>query len=337
MVDKRFYKKKGPFSLKYLAGLVQGNIYGDETLIIEDAASLQHAKEKQISCFHNPKYLHQFQTTKAGACLIKEEDLSKTPKGLNLIIIPRPYRAFAKIAGTFYPEPEQFSDISEKACIHPSAKIGKHCCIEPYVVIRPHVVIANQCFIGSHTVIEEGVEIGEKVSIGSHVTISHALIGSNVCIKPGARIGQKGFGFDMDESGPIDIPQLGRVVIKDYVLIGSNTTIDRGSEPDTIIGEGVRIDNLVQIGHNVVIGDYSILVAQVGVAGSTKLGRFVVAAGQAGIAGHLNIGDKTRIGAQSGIMRDIQPNETVVGSPAMPVKEFFKQVAVLKKIIQDRR
>jgi len=174
--------------------------------------------------------------------------------------------------------------------------------------------------------------LGEDTEIGAGATLSHCLIGSRVRIYPGVRIGQDGFGFAIDPAGHVPVPQLGRVIIEDDVEIGANVTIDRGAGPDTVIGRGCMIDNLVQIGHNVEVGAGSVIVAQAGISGSTKLGKFVVLAGQAGLAGHLTIGDGARVGAQSGVMRDVPPGEDVVGSPAMPSRQYWRWYAKLMKL-----
>ena len=184
--------------------------------------------------------------------------------------------------------------------------------------------------------IGEGVVLGADCRIGAHASLSHALLGARVYIYPGARIGQEGFGFAPTDAGFVSVPQLGRVIIEDDVEVGANTTIDRGSAQDTVIGAGSRLDNLVQIGHNVRLGRCCVIVAQVGISGSTVLDDFVMVAGQAGFTGHLHIGRRARIGAQAGVMADVPAGAEVVGSPAMPVREFFRQVATLRRLAADR-
>jgi UDP-3-O-[3-hydroxymyristoyl] glucosamine N-acyltransferase len=334
VADNRFYQKSGPYTLQDIAvfcGATLGDGVNPEQMI-EDVASLEKAGTGQISCFHNTKYSDLFKLTRAAACLATPEQAIHAPEGLALLLTPQPYRAYGKVATLFYPPYKRKNGISPLAAIHSSAKIGQNCSINPFVVIEAHAVIGDNCEIGANTVIEYGVEIGQDCRIASSVTISHSLIGKRVVIKSGARIGQKGFGFYMDETGHLNIPQLGRVIIADDVEIGANTTIDRGAEPDTIIECGVRIDNLVQIAHNVQIGENSVIVAQTGIAGSTHLGRYVIAAGQTGIAGHLSIGDGARIAAQSGIMRNVKKGETVAGTPAVPVQDWHRQTIALGKL-----
>ncbi len=244
--------------------------------------------------------------------------MSLAPEGLICLVSNSPYKAYALAAQMFYP-------------VH--AEEG---------FISPHAVIGEGAEIGENTVIEAGAVIGENVKIGKNCrigansTISHAVIGDYTRIYPGARIGQDGFGFAIDPAGHVKVPQLGRVIIGNHVEIGANSCIDRGAGPDTVIGDGTWIDNLVQIGHNVKIGRGCILIAQSGIAGSTVLEDYAVIAAQAGVAGHLRIGMGAQVGAQAGVMRKVSAGEKVLGSPAQPVKEYMRQVAVLKKLVKNK-
>jgi len=183
----------------------------------------------------------------------------------------------------------------------------------------------------------QGVVVGPDCRIGAHASLSHALLGARVFVYPGARIGQEGFSFATTKTGFLSIPQLGRVIVEDDVEVGANTTIDRGSTRDTIIGAGSRLDNLVQIGHNVRLGRCCVIVAQVGIAGSTTLDDFVQVGGQAGMAEHLRIGQGAQIGAQAGVMSDVRAGAVLLGSPAQPRTEFFRQVATLKRMVQKTK
>lgn len=341
MADPRFFKKKGPFTLEQLAEIGQCEIYrGDSTLLIHDVASLNEADTACIGVLYNTKYHALLQNTKALACVLGEEMADRAPKSMALLVAKYPHRSFAMIAAAFYPQEKKAGKIDPTAIIDPSAKLGKDVIIGPLAIIGENVEIDDGVVVGAHTVIEEGVSIGENTTIGSHVSISHAIIGKCVNIKPGARIGQSGFGFFMDSGdmgGHVPVPQLGRVLIHDYVEIGANTTVDRGSGADTIIGLGTRIDNLVMVAHNVHFGKGCVMVAQTGIAGSTKLGDYVVAGGQVGIADNLKIGSGARLAAKCGIMRDVDPQEVMMGSPALPFKTFFRQVAILKKLVEETR
>lgn len=336
MADERFYQKSGPFTIQDLAVFCGATLGSDVdvTQVITDVAPLHKAEKGQISCLHNPKYIDHFKKTKATACLVSPEYVKYAPKGIVVLLSPKPYRSYGQVTALFYPHVNKAGGISPQASIHSTAKIGKNCCIGPFAVIEENVHIGEGCEIGSNSIIEAGVELGKECRISPNVTISHALLGTRVVVKPGARIGQKGFGFHMDEDGHLNIPQLGRVIIGDDVEIGANSTIDRGAEADTIIGCGTRIDNLVQVAHNVQIGENCVMVAQSGVAGSTQLGRFVVVAGQVGITGHLVIGDGVKIAAQSGVMRDIEKGDTVAGTPSVSVRNWHRQTIALKKLAE---
>lgn len=341
MADSRFYKRKGPFTLADLATYGQCEVgQGDPSLRIEDVAPLDTAELSCISLFHNAKYEEILTNTKASACILSSEMQERAPSHLALLFSKYPHRSYALIANAFYPKEKAETNIAPTAIVHPTVKMGKGITIGPMSVIGANVELGDHVEIGPLVIIGEGVVIGEASVIESHVSISHALIGKHVHIKPGARIGQSGFGFFMDDGhmgGHVPVPQLGRIIIHDYVEIGANTTMDRGSGPDTIIGMGTRIDNLVQVAHNVHFGKGCVMVAQSGVAGSTKFGDYVAAGGQAGIADNLKIGSGARLAAQCGIMRNVKPQEVLAGSPAMPLKTHYRQVAVLKRLAEEDR
>jgi len=334
MIDKHFYKKSESHSVKEIASLVKAEFKGNGDLVIDDIAQLHEAQASHLSFYHNPKFLQDLQSTKAGVIICSETHMEQVPLGASVIMSKTPYRDFAKIAGVFYPEFPPESLVSEKASIHPTAVLGANCRIEDFVVIEEGVVIGDNVRIGAGSFVGKGVRIGHNCILYPQVTLQYCIVGNSVHIKPGVRIGQRGFGFHMDENGPFDVPQLGRVLVEDGVEIGANTCIDRGSQSDTIIGRGSRIDNLVQVAHNVKLGQNCILVAQVGIAGSTQLGNFVVVGGQVGISEHLSIGDGVRIAAQSGVMRDIPPKTDMAGTPCVPIREWHKQTVALNRLIQ---
>ncbi|MEM6780832.1 MAG: UDP-3-O-(3-hydroxymyristoyl)glucosamine N-acyltransferase [Pseudomonadota bacterium] len=316
MADPRFFKRSGPFTLHELAELSGAELHeaADAELKIEDVAPLDQAEEKHITFLDNVRYKNQLGETQAAACVLDAKMVDNAPEGLNLLISPNPYKSYALIAQAFYPQTQDKGHISPHAMIDPTADIHETATIEAGAVIGPSVVI------GAHTIVR------------ANATISHALIGDHVHIYPGACIGQDGFGFAIDPARHVKVPQLGRVIIGDHVEVGSNTTIDRGAGPDTVIGAGTWIDNQVQIAHNVKIGKGCVLVAQCGIAGSTVLDDYVVVAAKVGVAGHLHIGTGAKIGAMSGVMRDVGPGEEVLGQPAIPSKEFMRQIATIKKL-----
>lgn len=303
--------------------------------MIGDVAPLNMAGPEHLSFFDNKKYTDMFAASKAGACFVHPDEVAKAPADMILLVSKNPYKAYALAAQQFYPEPSWSKAYwAKNASIHPSAKIGANCIIDHNVYIGKHVEVGNQCWIKPNTVIGHGVTIGNNTLIGSNCSIAFAQIGSGCRILPGVRIGQEGFGFAIDPAGHIPVPQLGRVMVGDRVWIGANVTIDRGAGPDTIIGDGCMIDNLVQIGHNVKIGRFAVIVAQVGISGSSEIEDYAVLAGQVGVAGHIKIGRGARIAAQSGIMRDVEPGTEVMGSPAVPLRDFFRQVNTLSQLIK---
>jgi UDP-3-O-[3-hydroxymyristoyl] glucosamine N-acyltransferase len=338
MADPRFYKLAGPFTLKEMSVLTGAILSADADpkISFKDVAPLSAAGPDDVSFLDNKKYIEEFRVSRAGACIVEEGVVKNAPEGMILLISPTPYRAYALAAQAFYPEPAFAPSIATSASIDDTAHIPEDCLIEPGVVIGAHVIIGTGCRVGANTTIDEAVTIGDKTSIGAGTNLSHCHIGARVLIHPGVCIGQRGFGFAMAASGHIKVPQLGRVIVEDDVEIGANSTIDRGSGPDTFIGAGSMIDNLVQIGHNVQLGRGCVIIAQSGVAGSSKLGNFAVLAAQSGISGHLVIGEGAQIAGKTGVMRDVGPGEKVAGIPAVPIKEHFRQVAILRRLANKK-
>lgn len=334
MADSTFFTSTAPHTIKALADIGGCHIDAsiDASTLIEDVQSLEHAGEKDITFLSNAKYKDLLKNSKASACILHKKHASYAPKNMFLLLSDNPYASYAKIAATFYPEPSFKAHISKKATIHKSAKIGKYCTIEAGVVIGKNAHIGHHCVIKANTVIEDHVTVGDHCTIHANTTISHSHIGHHVTIHRGACIGQDGFGFATENGSHISVPQLGRVIIGNHVNIGANCCIDRGAGPDTIIGDGCRLDNLVQIGHNVRLGKGCVVVSQVGISGSTKCGDYVVIGGQAGIAGHLEIGSLANIAAQSGVMQNISPKEIVGGSPAVGIKQWHRQTIALRKL-----
>ncbi len=296
MADPRFFPPPSALPLREIAALTHAEIVAPagcsisdaEHISIKDVAPLDRAGAQDISFLDNSKYGDLFRASKAGACFLRSKNAASAPPHMILLVTQDPYRAFAVTAQKLYPRDAVSSWPAGKleANIHPLAQIGNHCTIAPGAVIEENVSI------GDHTVIMPGAWIGRGVSIGSHchigvnAALSHCLLGNHVVIHRHVCIGQEGFGFAMGREGHVKVPQLGRVLIEDEVEIGAGTCIDRGTGPDTVIGAGTKIDNLVQVGHNVQIGKRCIIVSQVGISGSTRIGDGAVLAGQVGIAGH---------------------------------------------------
>lgn len=335
MADVRFYKPVKEITLQDVCALTKAAVKGHmESKSFKDVATLKNAGPKDISFFHNKKYLDDLKATKAGLIFCAPEFAKDVPEGTIACVTDSPYRAFAMTALALYPTIEH--DLFPSQMDDPSTyTLGDNVLRASGVVIMPGAKIGSGTKLGPNCVIGPGVEIGANCRIGANVTISHTLMGNRVNVYPGACIGQAGFGFAMDERGHITVPQLGRVIIEDAVEIGSNTTVDRGTLEDTFIGQGTRIDNLVQIAHGVRLGRNCVIVAQVGISGSTTLGDFVIAAGQAGLVGHLNIGDGARIAAQAGVLRDVPKGEAIAGTPAVPVKQWHRQTVALSKLIKQ--
>ncbi|MBT8763271.1 UDP-3-O-(3-hydroxymyristoyl)glucosamine N-acyltransferase [Desulfohalobiaceae bacterium Ax17] len=315
--------------LSELAQKLGLKLVGDD-LEITGVNTLDKAKEDEISFLANPKYIPLLKTTKAGAVIVDEEHATKLNRAL---ISANPYldfvrtvQLFAKPQGSFTGQ-SPLAYIHEAAEVHPSATIYPHVYIGPGARIGENTQIFPSCYIGENSVIGDNCIIYPNVSI-----MARTIIGNKVIIHAGVVIGSDGFGFAQGELGLEKFPQVGQVIIEDNVEIGANTTIDRAALGETRIGQGTKIDNLVQIGHNVKVGENSILVAQVGIAGSTTLGKNVILAGQVGVAGHLEIGDNCRVAAQAGVGKTLPPNTDVGGSPAMEHSAYLRSSVLMPKL-----
>ena len=338
MADPRFFERQGPFELSALAKLSGAELApgADPDKVVRDVATLDAAQGNDLSFIDNPNFLADFRASKAGACVMALRNREAAPKGMNVVLSEAPYKAFGLIARAFYPLPPIAAGRAPNAEIDAAAQVGEGCAIESGAVIAAGAEIGADCYIGPNVVIAANVVIGDEARIHAGATLSHCLMGKRVTIYPGARIGQDGFGFAPDPAGHISIPQLGRVLIGDDVEIGANTSIDRGAGSDTIVGDGCRIDNLVQIGHNVVFGRGCIMAAQVGIAGSTHFGDFVMAGGQVGFSGHLTIGDGAQIAAKSGVITDIPAGAKYGGDPAVPVRDWHRQTISLSRLVKRK-
>lgn len=325
MPDNKFYTRKGPFTLEHLAQIGGASIgeNSDAAYKLDDVAPLDKAERSHLTFLDNPRYKDAARTTKAGACIVTPALASVLPAGTNLLLTKTPYLAYATICQAFYP-------------VEP-AKPGKDTLLENGAVIGAGAVIGDRTYIGPNAVIGENVRIGSDCHIGASAVISHAIIGDNVRIYPGVCIGQDGFGFAPGPAGHVKIPQLGRVIIGNNIEIGANSTIDRGSGPDTVIGDGTWIDNMVQVAHNVKIGKHCIIAAQCGISGSTVIEDFVAIGGQVGISGHLHIGKGARIAAKSGVTSNVPAGAEYMGYPARPMRQYLKGIALLNRLIKKEK
>jgi UDP-3-O-[3-hydroxymyristoyl] glucosamine N-acyltransferase len=338
MADSRFFERAGPFSLGEIAVRAGATLApeADADTPLRDVAPLDRAGPGDLTFYDNPKYAEALRTTGASAIILAKRHVPKAPAGALLLIAERPYRAYALAAQAFYPQRAVTGGVHPRAIVDPAARLGAGVAVAAGAVVEAGAEIGEGTSIGPNSVIGPGVRIGRDCRIGPLVVLSHCELGDRVTLHPGVKIGQDGFGFAPDPAGHVKVPQLGRVLVGDGCDIGANSTIDRGAGPDTVIGPGCWIDNLVQIGHNVTLGRGCIVVAQAGVAGSSQLEDFVAIGAQGGIAGHLRIGVGAQVAAKSGVMTDIPAGETWCGAPAMPIKRFFREVATLKRLAQDK-
>jgi UDP-3-O-[3-hydroxymyristoyl] glucosamine N-acyltransferase len=338
-----FFERAGPFSVEAMASRLGTELAGeaDPSQQLRDIRSLESASPGDLSFLDNRKYLPLFETTKATACLVSPRFAAKAPKSLLCLLTPDPYRAFAKALRLFYPDAAHPRTAPMPAgpgaaSIDPSALLEDGVEVEPGAVIGPEARIGRGSRIAAGSVIGFRVHIGRDCYVGPNAVLLHCLTGDRVTVHSGAAIGQDGFGFAMGASGHLKVPQIGRVIIQDDVEIGANTTIDRGALRDTIIGEGTKIDNLVQIGHNVVIGRHCIIVAQTGISGSVELGDLVALGGKVGVEGHVKIGRGAQIAATSIVRGDVPPGARWGGIPAKPIRLWFREMTLLRQMAERK-
>ena len=338
MADPRFYDNRGPFTLAQIctATHIAPPNTADTAARILDIASLSDAGPSHLAFFSGVGTASMAELTQcsAGFCFVSARPSKplQIPAGMTAIPCASVLHAFAVAVRLFYPE-SGLTVWSQQVSVAPSAKIDADVVLGPGVVIGPGAEIGEGTRIGPNSVIGRGVTIGRNCEIGSNCTISHAYLGDEVLIFPGVQIGQPGFGFASGASGHVKIPQIGRVIIQDRVEIGSCTTIDRGALGDTVIGEGTKVDNLVQVGHNTKLGRHDMIVSQVGISGSCELGDFVVLGGQVGLADHVKVGNGARFAARSGVPPgEFAGGQDYGGTPAKPAREWMREVFTLTNL-----
>jgi UDP-3-O-[3-hydroxymyristoyl] glucosamine N-acyltransferase len=321
--------------LREIAEWVDGTVVGDGEVEISGVAAIEEAQSGEITFIANPKYLPRLSETLASAIIVSKEVIQADKP---LLCVTHPYLAFARVLTLFSHKPYQPKGIDSNAWISTTAKLGKDLSLYPFVYIGDH------CSIGDRVILYPGVYVGEDSSIGEdsilypNVSVyPGTVIGKRVILHGGVVVGSDGFGYAKEGRKNVKIPQVGKVEIEDDVEIGANTTIDRATLGKTTIQRGVKIDNLVQVAHNVTLGEDSVIVAQVGISGSTKIGSNVTLGGQVGVVGHIEIGDNVMVGAQSGVAHNLPANQGYTGSPALPHREFLRTITSLPKLPEMRK
>jgi len=321
------------FSAQQVASFLNGEIIGDPTVSVHDFSKIEEGQTGTLSFLSNPKYTHYLYDTKSSIVLINEDFELERGVNATLIRVKNAYECVAKLLQLYESSKPKKAGIDSLAFVSPNAKIGKDVYIGAFAYIGDGSIIGDYTQVYPNTVIGDGVKIGKGCIFYPNVTIYQGCkLGNNITIHAGSVIGADGFGFAPSTEGYDKIPQIGIVTIEDNVEIGANTCVDRSTMGSTYIRKGVKLDNLVQVAHNVEIGENTVMSAQVGIAGSTKIGSWCMFGGQVGLAGHIQIGDKVFLGAQSGVPGNIKNDQTLIGTPPMEPKQYFKSQVIIRRL-----
>ena len=321
------------FTAKQIAEFIKGRVEGNEDAAINTFAKIEEGKKGAISFLSNPKYTHYIYDTEASVVIVNDDLVLEHPVDTTLIRVKNAYEAVAQLLQLYESMKPKKTGISPLASIAASAKVAENCYVGPFACIGENAEVGEGCQIYPHVTVGDGAKVGKNCLLYPNVTVYHACkIGNNVTIHSGAVIGADGFGFAPNAEGYDKIPQIGIVTIEDNVEIGANTCVDRSTMGSTYVRKGVKLDNLVQIAHNTDIGENTVMSSQVGIAGSTKVGSWCMFGGQVGLAGHITIGDKVFLGAQSGVPGNIKGGQTLIGTPPMEPKKYFKSQAIFRRL-----
>lgn len=321
------------FTAEQIASVIGGKIEGDKDAKVRTFAKIEEGVEGAISFLSNPKYTHYIYDTKSSVVIVNEDVELEGTIAPTLIRVKNAYESIAQLLQIYEASKPKKTGVSPQAYISPTAKLGKDCYVGPFACIGEGTVIGDGCQIYPHAVVGDNVKMGNGCILYPNTTVYQGCkIGNNVTLHAGSVIGADGFGFAPNADGYDKIPQIGIVTIEDNVEIGANTCVDRSTMGSTVIRKGVKLDNLVQVAHNVEIGENTVMSAQVGIAGSTKVGSWCMFGGQVGIAGHITIGDKTFLGAQSGVPGSLKGGEELIGTPPMNPRNYFKSQAIFRRL-----
>jgi UDP-3-O-[3-hydroxymyristoyl] glucosamine N-acyltransferase len=323
------------FTAATIADFLKGEIEGNPDIKVNTMAKIEEGHEGALSFLANPKYEHYIYETKSSIVLVNKSFVPSGSIGATLIRVENSYEAFASLLRLVDQARPRKKGIHPTAIIETTAKVGSDVFVGPYTYIGENCTIGNGCSIYPHVYIGDNTILGNNCTLNPGVKIYHdCLLGEGCIVHAGSVIGSDGFGFaPQSDNEFMKIPQLGNVILEDHVEIGANVTIDRATMGSTLIRKGVKLDNLIQIGHNVEVGENTVMAAQTGISGSTKIGKNCMFGGQVGLAGHLKIADGTKIGAQGGILGDVKEENTVIlGSPAMEIKQYLRSSVVFKRL-----